>query len=290
MLRIIALAALALALTGESRVSPPEDARDLLARVRGPHVAAHRGGYGFPDSNTVARFEVARRQGVDIVETDLRLSKDGAVFLFHDSLLDRVTNCKGEIASHTAAELGRCHLNGLDRGPDRFEAALRWSRGRVVIDAELKTGAVTRAAVDLVRRHHAYDWVYFQVGNGLRTYQAVRDYDTRVAVEAAPRGPNGERFLAELLAKRDPHLLLIQLHPDFLSKEILDSIRAGDKLTSLNAWLLGSEENAASCSRVFELGIDVAVTNSPELCAKQRDEARASQRKSTPAAHAAAVP
>ncbi|MGH7290269.1 MAG: hypothetical protein ACREJT_03610 [Myxococcota bacterium] len=42
-------------------------AGDLLARLRGPRAAAHRGGYGLPDSNTVARFEIARRQGVDIV-------------------------------------------------------------------------------------------------------------------------------------------------------------------------------------------------------------------------------
>jgi hypothetical protein len=290
MSRLLALAALALALTGETRAPAGASSRDLLARLRGPRVAAHRGGYGFPDSNTVARFEIARRQGADIVETDLRMSKDRVVFLFHDSLLDHATSCTGPIASHTAAEIERCHLNGLDRGPDRFESALRWSRGRVVIDAELKTGAVTRPAIDLVRRYRAYEWVYFQVGNGLRTYQGVRDYDSRVAVEAAPRGPRGDHWLAELLAKRDPRLVLIQLHPDFLSSQILGAIREQEKLTSLNAWLLASEANGSSCTRVFELGIDVAVTNATELCAKQRDEARASELESTPAAHSAASP
>jgi hypothetical protein len=284
--RLIAVSALALALMGVAPAEAPDKAPPLAARLRGLRVAAHRGGYGLPDSNTVARFELARRQGVDIVETDLRLSRDGVVFLFHDSLLDRATSCKGPIAKRTAAEISRCHLNGLDHGPDRFEAALAWSRGRVVIDAELKTLAVTRPAIDLVRRHHAYDWVYFQVGNGPVTYQGVREYDARVAVEAGPRGPEGKRWLAELLAKRDSHLLLIQLHPDFLSPEILEAIHQSDKLASLNAWLLAPETNGASCSKVFELGIDVAVTNAADLCAKQRDEARASQRKSTPAAAA----
>jgi len=286
--RFLAVAALALALTAETRAPDRADPRDLVARLRGPRVAAHRGGYGLPDANTVARFEVARRQGVDIVETDLRLSKDGVVFLFHDSLLDRATSCTGPIASHTAAEIARCHLKGLDRGPDRFESALRWSRGRVVIDAEIKTGAVIHAAIDLVRRHRAYDWVYFQVGNGLRTYREVRDYDTRVAVEAAPRGPRGGQWLKELLATRDRRLILIQLHPDFLSREILESIHASGRLASLNAWLLASEVNGPSCAQVFELGIDVAVTNAAGACAKQRDAARANKSKDHPLRRGAA--
>ena len=145
-------------------------AADALANRLATHrVAAHRGGYDVPDSNTVARFEIARQQGADIVETDLRVSKDGVVFLFHNEFLDDVTSCKGPFASRTAAELDHCHLRGLDHGPDRFEAALQWSRGRVVIDAELKSAEVTEAAIDLVRRYAAYDWVYFQVGNGLDT-------------------------------------------------------------------------------------------------------------------------
>jgi glycerophosphoryl diester phosphodiesterase len=248
---------------------------DLATRLRGPLAAAHRGGYRLPDANTVARFEVARQQGLDIVETDLRASKDGVVFLFHNSLLDRVTSCAGPIASYTAAELERCHLTGLDHGPDRFEDALRWSQGRVVIDAELKTDEVTEPAIDLVRRYSAYGWVYFQVGNGLRVYEHARRYDARVALEAGPRGPRGERLLAELLGRHDPNLLIIQLHPDFLSPEILRAIGEAGKLASINAWLLAPESDAATCDVVFAHGIDIAVTNAPESCAQQRDQARA---------------
>ena len=244
---------------------------ELAARLATPRVAAHRGGYGAPDSNTVARFEISREQGADIVETDLRLSKDGVVYLFHNELMDKVTSCAGPFASHTSAEIDACHLTGLDRGPDRFEDALRWSRGRVVIDAELKTPEVSEAAIDLVRHHSAYDWVYFQVGNGLSTYERVRRYDRRVALEASPRGAKGERFLAALLAKKDPRLLIIQLHPDFYSRRILQAVRDGGKRTSMNTWMLVPETEGASCDAAYARGIDIAVTNAPQSCVTQRD-------------------
>jgi glycerophosphoryl diester phosphodiesterase len=278
--RRLAAAILVVAAGAAADPGRPADAlADLLATHR---VAAHRGGYGMPDSNTVARFELARQQGADIVETDLRVSKDGVVFLFHNALLDKVTNCTGPFAKRTAAELAHCHLRGLERGPDRFEDALRWSEGRVVVDAELKAADATEPAIDLVRRYGAYDWVYFQVGNGLDTYRRVRRYDARVALEAAPHGPRGEQWLAELLAKRDPRLLLIQLHPDFLSERVREAVRAAGKRTSINAWTLAPETAAASCTDVFARGIDVAVTNAPKSCAGQRDQAIASSSAAAP--------
>jgi glycerophosphoryl diester phosphodiesterase len=271
--RLSLLTALAVALPACDTFAPaPAPHPDLVARLRSARFAAHRGGYGFPDSNTVARFEVTRRQGADIVETDLRVSRDGVVFLFHDELLDRKTVCKGRLASYTAAELERCHLLGLERGPDRFEDALRWSSGRVVIDAELKTGDAARPAIDLVRKYDAYDWVYFQVGDSMRTYQQVRDYDARVGLEA---GPRSQSHLREFLSKSDSRLVLIQLRPGFFSSQLLDEVHGAGKLVSLNAWLLAPEDESASCSRAFALGVDVAVTNSPAACTKQRSDARA---------------
>ena len=124
-----------------------------------------------------------------------------------------------------------------------------------------------------MRRYSAYDWVYFQVGNGLDTYRRARRYDARVALEAAPHGPGGESWLAELLAQNDPRLLIIQLHPDFLSSRIRQAIREAGKRTSINAWTLAPETDVASCSAVYARGIDIAVTNAPESCAAQRDQA-----------------
>jgi len=251
----------------------------LAERLRGLRVAAHRGGYWYPDSNTLSRFDTARRQGADIVETDLQLSKDGVPILFHDGDLRLATNCKGPVAGRTAVELAACHLNGAVHGPETFEALLGWSQGRVVIDAELKDLSVAAPAIELVRRHSAYEWVYFQTRNDLRLYRAVRGLDERVALEATPHGPHADQQLADLLAANDPRLLIIQLHPELLTPRNLMMIRQSGKLSSMDAWRLGTEYQRpiwpfgrrAACSEVFEAGIDIAISNAARSCAEQRD-------------------
>lgn len=48
------------------------------------HVQAHRGARGGKPENTLPAFELALDLGVDSIETDLRLTRDQAVVVFHD--------------------------------------------------------------------------------------------------------------------------------------------------------------------------------------------------------------
>ncbi|ANT51541.1 glycerophosphodiester phosphodiesterase family protein [Mesorhizobium amorphae] len=78
-------------------------------------VAAHRAGSMqagktlYPE-NSIAAVEGSIAIGAEIVEVDIRRSKDGEFVVMHDSWLDRTTNCKGEAANYTVAELKRCRL------------------------------------------------------------------------------------------------------------------------------------------------------------------------------------
>lgn len=68
---------------------------------------AHRGLWGGPrvPENSAAAFHSARTQGVG-VELDVRLSSDGAPFVFHDATLDRMCpRAKGEFRSKISTEL-----------------------------------------------------------------------------------------------------------------------------------------------------------------------------------------
>jgi len=70
-----------------------------------PLVMAHRGASGYAPENTLAAFRLALRQGADLLETDLRFTKDGQLVCIHDPTVDRTTDGHGAVSDMTLAEI-----------------------------------------------------------------------------------------------------------------------------------------------------------------------------------------
>jgi glycerophosphoryl diester phosphodiesterase len=79
---------------------PEELVADTLARrlpARTCRLACHRGASRYAPENTLAAFRKAARLHADLVEFDVRPSRDGVFFLLHDAKLDRTTEGRGPI-------------------------------------------------------------------------------------------------------------------------------------------------------------------------------------------------
>lgn len=72
---------------------------------------AHRGSTVLAPENTREAFDLALRYGADVLETDVRLSRDGVVFVTHDACLERTTNGQGQVRAQTSRS-----LSSLDAG------------------------------------------------------------------------------------------------------------------------------------------------------------------------------
>ena len=121
-------------------------------------VVAHRGNSGPLPENTRLAIESAIKAGVDMVEVDIRVTKDGVPVLMHSAAVDRTTSGAGLVEELTWNE-----IRGLDagswRGP-RFAGervislseVLELCRGRVALNLDLKTPAavipVAAAAIE----------------------------------------------------------------------------------------------------------------------------------------------
>lgn len=70
-----------------------------------PILAGHRGFSACYPENTLIAFEKAAELGVDMVELDISMTKDGVAALFHDHVLDYKTPLKGHVRDHTLAQL-----------------------------------------------------------------------------------------------------------------------------------------------------------------------------------------
>ena len=72
----------------------------------GPLLVAHRGGAGLAPENTLEAFRSAvDRWSADMIELDVRLSRDGVVVVVHDPTVERTTDGIGPVAGLSLAEL-----------------------------------------------------------------------------------------------------------------------------------------------------------------------------------------
>lgn len=71
----------------------------------------HRGASMHAPENTLEAFELALRQGANVLELDVHMTRDGEVVVMHDPTLDRTTNGTGPVRDMTYAE-----LSDLDAG------------------------------------------------------------------------------------------------------------------------------------------------------------------------------
>jgi len=79
-------------------------------------ITAHRGDWRNEPENSVRAFTFAAAMGVDIVELDLKKTKDGAIVIMHDETINRTSDGEGRPADYTLAELKKFRLrNGMGR-------------------------------------------------------------------------------------------------------------------------------------------------------------------------------
>jgi glycerophosphoryl diester phosphodiesterase len=76
-----------------------------------PTVCAHRGDSARFPENTLPAFRSAAEAGVDCIETDVHLTRDGECVVWHDDSVDRMTDGSGKIGEHALEE-----LRSLDAG------------------------------------------------------------------------------------------------------------------------------------------------------------------------------
>lgn len=70
-----------------------------------PKVIGHRGAKAYAPENTLASFHAAADLGIEWVELDAKLTKDGIPIIFHDEELSRCTNGSGLVAETTLEDI-----------------------------------------------------------------------------------------------------------------------------------------------------------------------------------------
>lgn len=169
----------------------------------GPVLAfAHRGGAYHPEveglENTLAAFRHAAELGYRYLETDVHVTRDGVLLAFHDTVLDRVTDRQGEIATLTLAEVREALVGGREAVPTLAELFDAFPDARFNID--LKSEGAVPALADFLAARDAWHRVLVGSFSRRRTARFRELTGGRVPTCATPAETVAFRLLPARLA------------------------------------------------------------------------------------------
>ncbi len=105
-------------------------------------VVAHRGAAGGNvPCNTMTAYEIALKQGADMIEIDVSCSIDGKLFLFHPGMEEEHLGIKADLKSMTYDEIMKLKYINYDKTPTQFGIAgfddfLEQFKGRCFINID----------------------------------------------------------------------------------------------------------------------------------------------------------
>jgi len=203
------------------RSSPSDPIEAARSRRLAPFLArpfAHRGLHGRGASeNSRAAFEAAIASGMGI-ELDVRASRDGEAFVFHDEELARLTGEAGAFGARDAAALRQLRLSACGESLFSLSDALALVAGRtpLLIEAKAPERHVSQLCLAVHRALEGYGGA-----------AAVMSFNPLVGAwfaRHAPRRPRGlvvtEEGKGALKVWIERRLGVLRAQPDFLAYDI----------------------------------------------------------------------
>lgn len=123
---------------------------------------AHRGASTYCPENTMLSFYTGIYMGANGIETDVQVTKDGILVLFHDDTLDRILGISGAVKDYTYAELLVYNVkNGslYDKIPTFEDFLKHFSHFDLTFAIELKVTGIEREVAAMIHKYGVADKV-----------------------------------------------------------------------------------------------------------------------------------
>lgn len=128
------------------------------AKMERKHLnIGHRGAMGHETENTIASVKKALELNVDMIEIDVFLIKSGELVVFHDEMLDSLTDTKGKIEDFTWEELQKVVVKGNHQIPS-LDEVIETVDKFAVLNIELKGKSTAKPTFELLEKYYQKGW------------------------------------------------------------------------------------------------------------------------------------
>jgi glycerophosphoryl diester phosphodiesterase len=217
-------------------------------------IVGHRGARGLEPENTLRSFRRALALGVDVIECDVHMTKDGRAILMHDHTVDRTTDGTGAPGEFTFEEIRKLDAGKGEQVP-LLEELLALIEGRVELHIELKDPSALLPVLAIVNAGDVREWVYLTSGD-TDLLRRLRTSDSTIGVEHIFGNPPGDAVSRALSvgARR------ISCRFDHLTRGFVEeSHRHGLEVI---AWPPNTVEEQR---HAMSFGVDIVCTDRPDV-------------------------
>ncbi|RLI28655.1 hypothetical protein DRO58_01705 [Candidatus Bathyarchaeota archaeon] len=232
------------------------------SRISKMVVIGHRGAPSQAPENTIPSFLKAIDVGVDLIELDVRSSRDGFLVVIHDERVDRTTDSEGLVSRFTLEE-----LRSMDAGSwfspgfkgvkiPTFEEVLNLAKGRVSVAVDLKETGIEGRVLKLLR---SYGLVYgSMVIAPPEVGRRVKVSEPRITIQADLNVRGGFEGSVDELVKS--LVDIASIHIEELSSDVVKYCHKRGLL--VNTWTVNTVEDVLRC---VEAEVDFITTDTPKL-------------------------
>lgn len=148
-------------------------AANVLERLRNPSedyilAVSHRGDWRYAPENSIMAVQRCIDLGLDVVEIDVRLTKDGHLVLMHDKTVDRTTNGTGELSEMTLEEVktlrlrNACGARHSRQQVPTLEEVMNLTKDKIMVNLDKTEGETVQEAFEVLVKTGTVDQAIFK--------------------------------------------------------------------------------------------------------------------------------
>ena len=226
---------------------------------------AHRGASEYAPENTFSAFHMGAMMGANGIETDVQMTKDGVLVLFHDDTIERLTGEKGSVSDYTLEELKKFTFekNGFTGKIAVFEEFLKQFGMRTIeLAIEIKQAGIEKKVVDMICKYDCLKKVIV-TSFMFDSIKKVKEYAPNIRVGCLVKTVD-DAILAQLRESK-----VDELCP--LAEEVTDSnVHKWHRMGfNVRAWGVKNEE---LMRRVYDSMADGMTVNFPDKLTRYIEE------------------
>jgi glycerophosphoryl diester phosphodiesterase len=217
-------------------------------------VLGHRGCAGLEPENTIRAFRRALNLRVDLIEFDVRMTKDKKLIIIHDEKLDRTTNGCGFVKDFNFAEIRKFDAGKEEKIP-LFEEALDFLKNeKPTIVIEIKEPESTEKILEIIAQKKLKNKVLI-VSFWHNVLKKIKELETKIKTGAILAG----RPINPILIAREAKTNLLCLRHEFIDEALVKDCHKND--IKINAWTVNEPEDI---ERMIKLGVDIISSDYPD--------------------------